>query len=408
MSTGIGKSKASGIALMGKVLVGVMVVGAGMMPMGARAAASDAQFNQFMNDLCIVGSITPPPGVTWDVASLNLMCTNYQSAAAGPSGFAQSSNLGMTNAGGTTSSKKKKGGRISFESQSNKPEKGASADGTGWGLLITPQYGKSTRADTYLEHGYHSTLKGLAIGADYRFSDSSIIGVLFGQTNDEAILMNNSGASKSANSSATIYATEMFSEAFVLDGYLGYISNKYENRRTVEYGLISGLINGKTSGQQIMAGISASYHAKQGAVNLTPFANFDYIKTKINGFAETGGTLLEMRYSDRTAISSTTSLGFRLDGEHNYAWGAISPSVRLATVHEFQNKSKQIQNELVLTPGAGFQITTDSPDRNYLNLGLGVSASLSRGGQLFLDYEKRTQDKLLSSWAVSLGGLFEF
>ena len=82
--------------------------------------------------------------------------------------------------------------------------------------------------------------------------------------------------------------------------------------------------------------------------------------------------------------------------------------MRLAAVHEFQNKSQQISNELVVTPGAGFLVQTDSPDRNYLNVGLNMVAALNGGAQLFLDYDKRTQDKLLSSWAVSLGGLFEF
>jgi len=37
-----------------------------------------------------------------------------------------------------------------------------------------------------------------------------------------------------------------------------------------------------------------------------------------------------------------------------------------------------------------------------------VAAALDGGAQLFLDYEKRTQDRLLSSWAVSLGALVEF
>jgi hypothetical protein len=77
-------------------------------------------------------------------------------------------------------------------------------------------------------------------------------------------------------------------------------------------------------------------------------------------------------------------------------------------VHEFQNNVQHISNELVITPGYGFQVTTDSPDRNYLLSGVGVSAALNGGTQLFFDFEKRSQDRLLSNWAVSLGALVEF
>jgi hypothetical protein len=43
-----------------------------------------------------------------------------------------------------------------------------------------------------------------------------------------------------------------------------------------------------------------------------------------------------------------------------------------------------------------------------MNLGLGISAALNGGTQLFLDYDKRAQDRLLSSWAVSAGVLVGF
>jgi hypothetical protein len=63
---------------------------------------------------------------------------------------------------------------------------------------------------------------------------------------------------------------------------------------------------------------------------------------------------------------------------------------------------------LVITPGAQFQVETDSPDRNFLNIGIGLSAALNSGTQLFIDYDKRIQDRLLRSWAISLGALIAY
>jgi outer membrane autotransporter protein len=117
---------------------------------------------------------------------------------------------------------------------------------------------------------------------------------------------------------------------------------------------------------------------------------------------------LELHYGDRSTISSTASLGLRLGQSYNFTWGSLNPSLHGAGVHEFQNNSTLINNELVITPGAGILVATDEPDRDYFLSGLGVVAALNSGTQLFLNYERRSGDSLLDSWAVSLGLLKEF
>lgn len=412
MSAGIGKSKASGIALMGKVLVGVMVVGVGIGG-GSRhayAATSDTQFHQYLLSICL----SPTVPASWDAPKVLQMCLAAFPNLGGPvdGGTAPSSvsaNLGTVNAGGSLSSRKKQGARIPLDEQKDSSVKGASADGGGWGLLISPQYSKNSRTGTDLENGYQSSLKGLNVGLDYRSSDSFVFGAIIGQTKDDATFLNNAGSLKTRNNTVVLYSTWLPSEAMSVDGYLGYGKINFDSSRRVAFGTgISGAINGATTGKQLMAGLSTSYQMTAGRLNIAPFFNLDYINTSFKGYSETGTTLLELRYSDRRTASLTSSLGGRFGTTYNYEWGALIPSIRLAAVHEFQNNSKRISNELVITPGTSMVVTTDAPDRNYLNLGLGVAASLNSGAQLFLDYEKRTQDKLLSSWAVSLGGLFEF
>jgi hypothetical protein len=86
----------------------------------------------------------------------------------------------------------------------------------------------------------------------------------------------------------------------------------------------------------------------------------------------------------------------------------LVPSARVAAVHEFKNKSQLVSNELVATPGYGMSVATDALDCNYLISGLNVTGALNTGAQIFFDFEKRSQDRLLSSWAVSLGVLKEF
>jgi len=320
-----------------------------------------------------------------------------------------STNLGIANADSGAALRKKKGIRELRDEQKDQPEKGASADGGGWGFLLTPQYGRSNRTETDFENGYQANLKGLVAGLDYRFSDSFVFGATLGQTRDNATFLNGAGSLKTGNNTINLYSTWMPSENTSVDGYLGYGNLSFDSQRLVVFGpIILGMASGNTTGKQVLAGMSVSYQKDIGRINLSPFINLDYIKTSITGYSESGTTLMELHYSDRSTISFTSSLGARVSSSYGYDWGALQPSMRLAAVHEFQNNAKQIYNELVITPGIGLLVSTDAPDRNYLNLGLGVSAALNGGTQLFLDYDKRAQDKLLSSWAVSAGVLVGF
>lgn len=397
---------------------------AGWVPQHAEASTPDAQFRQYLFNICANPPFPIPNG--WDQDQLSSMCQ-----LAFPGGFAgggaattSSSNVGTANAGSGLSTRKKKI-RVPLDEQSEKSEKGASADGGGWGLLLSPQYSKSIRPETDQENGYQSDLSGLVIGLDYRFSDSFVLGAVVGQTKDKAVFLNNAGSLKTSNNTLTMYGTWLPSEKVSVDGYLGYGKISFDSQRKVDFALIQGMINGSTTGNQSMAGMSTSYQLDAGRFNVSPFLNLDYVKTSFKGYNESGSTImvpqgggfpplnygtstLALHYFDRSTISFTSSLGARVGTSYGYDWGTLLPSVRLATVHEFQNKAQQIRNELISTPGFGMSVATDTPDRNYLLSGLGVAAALNGGAQLFFDFEKRSQDRLMSNWAVSLGALVEF
>jgi uncharacterized protein YhjY with autotransporter beta-barrel domain len=401
--------KASNRNILSKVAVSVLPLLLLCQPQTAlAAAAADAQFQKFITDLC-QGTITPPPGVVWDTAALLTMCTNAQSGFAGAGVATVSANLGAANAGsGAGSRNKVLRQRLDEEEQKDKP-KGASADGGGWGLLVAPQYGKSRRIDTDLENGFNSDLKGLALGLDYRFSDRFVLGAMLGHIQDKATFLNSGGYLKTSNNTLTAYFTWLPTGSVAIDGYLGYGKNKLDSQRNVVFGTaISGPVSGNTTGRQMMGGLSVSYNKDIGRVSFSPFINVDGIKTTFDGFNETGATLLELHFSDRKSLSTTSSVGARASTSHGYGWGSLSPSVRLAAVHEYQNNAAQINNELVLTPGAGFLVATDAPDRNYLSAGVGLAAGLNGGTQMYLNYEARVKDALLKSWAVSAGVLVEY
>jgi uncharacterized protein YhjY with autotransporter beta-barrel domain len=402
MNTKTIQIKASRRVVFSKFLLPVLPLCIGLLPQQALAATSNVQFQQYITDICFQ-IVLPPPGVVWNITA---MCQQTSTGFAGV-GAIPSANLGTLNAGNTAASRKKQI-RVPLDEQAEKTEKVARAEGGGWGWVVTPQYSKSDRAETDLENGYQSNLAGLNVGLDYRYSDRFVLGATIGQTQEKATFLNNAGSLKTNNNTFALYGTWLPSDKISVDGYLGYGKIDLNGQRHVSFGTVNGITSGSTSGNQTMAGMSTSYQADVGRFNLSPFLNLDFVKTSFKGYNETGTTTLEMHYGDRSTISFTSSLGARLGTSYGYDWGSLLPSAHLATVHEFQNNVQHISNELVITPGYGFQVTTDSPDRNYLLSGVGVSAALNGGTQLFFDFEKRSQDRLLSNWAVSLGALVEF
>ncbi len=374
-------------------------------PLQASAdTAINDRFELYIFNICN----NPSPPASWDQAKLNTLCTAASTGGyvLGNAGYSSSSNLGTSDpSSGTTSPNH----REVYECLDDfNREAGSGCATGGWGLLLSTQFGRSVRPETELENGFQSDLRSLLIGLDYRFTDSFILGATASQTRDDADFINNAGSLKTINNILTMYTTWLPTEKISVDGYIGYGAVNFDSKRQIYFGPISGTTIGNTTGRQAMAGISSAYQSKLGNINVSPFLNLDYIKTDIRGYNESGTTNLELHYGDRTTISATASLGARLSQSYTFKWGSLTPSLHGAGVHEFQNNSTLINNELVLTPGTGFLVETDAPDRDYFLSGLGVVAALNSGTQLFMNYEKRSGDSLLDSWVVSLGLLKEF
>ena len=371
----------------------------------AHAATSDALLQQYIISLCGRTAGNIPPG--WDTVSLNAMCANTQGGfAGGTAGGSVSANMGSI--GSSSGLAHGVNDHERRDKNKNQVTSGASADDGGWGFMIAPQYGKSDRPDSVLENGYKSNLAGLMIGVDRRYSDTFLMGLTLGQTRDKATFLTGGGSLKTQNSLATLYGTWLPADDIAVDGYLGYGKLNYDSQRHVVFGAINGYATGATTGNQVLAGTSATYLKELGRYNLAPFITLDYIKTKFKNYSEQGATTLEMHYGDRNTLSLTSSVGSRISTAYGRDWGSLEPMARFAFVHEFQNRFRQISNELVSTPGTGFLVETDAPDRNYLLLSLGISAAMNSGTQLYADFEKRTQDRFLSSWSLSAGVLSGF
>jgi outer membrane autotransporter protein len=168
-------------------------------------------------------------------------------------------------------------------------------------------------------------------------------------------------------------------------------------------------------GKMLTLSLSSGYDFAVNGWTLGPRGSLDYIKTKVDGFAETLSNPTSDGGGWASFINETDQkwLTLRLGGKASYAlstnWGVLSPYAGIDWLHEFKNDSQIITGGLLEDPGSTlFSVYTDEPDRNYFQLNLGVSAVFKNGLIGYLNYDTILANDRWDRQSVNLGIRKEF
>jgi outer membrane autotransporter protein len=83
----------------------------------------------------------------------------------------------------------------------------------------------------------------------------------------------------------------------------------------------------------------------------------------------------------------TTALGGQAAYAISTTWGVLSPLVRFEWEHEYKANSRTVTASVLADPATAVAVQTSSPDRDYFNLGTGLSATFKGGVSAFFYYE---------------------
>jgi outer membrane autotransporter protein len=249
---------------------------------------------------------------------------------------------------------------------------------------------------TSREAGFDFHTFGMTAGVDYRFTDKFILGAAFGFASTDADLDSSGGQVDAKQYSGSIYGTYYF-ERFYVDGIATVGRNTFDSKRNIVYSIttpVSQTAKGDTDGTHYSLGVDGGYEFRSGGFTYGPYARLNYFKIDVNGFAEhidntnMPGFGLALEFDDQTVESLRTALG----GQATYALstrvGVFVPQVLFEWVHEFLNNQRTIRSTYVNDPNkVPLDLVTDNPDRNFFNLGLGLSAVFQRGTSAFIYYQ---------------------
>ncbi len=287
---------------------------------------------------------------------------------------------------------------------------GASADRSSLlsrlGIFATGQGSFGTQDATSGEPGYDFHTTGITLGVDYRFTDQLVLGVAFGYLHTKAGYEASVG-----NSAANGYNLSGYGSYYILDRlYVDAIVtggwNTYANERTIPD--VTATANSNTSGAQFSVSVSTGYNFNVGAFGFGPTARVNYIHVHIDGYQESGASPFNVTVASQAIQSLTTDFGGQATYAISMPWGVLAPLLRLEWEHQYLGNSRTVTGSLVASPSTIVANQTGPPDRDYLRLGAGLSATFRKGVSAFLDFDTVLGQSSFSNYAFNAGVRFEF
>jgi uncharacterized protein with beta-barrel porin domain len=309
------------------------------------------------------------------------------------------------------------------------------------GLFANGLFSVGNTDTTSNEDGFDFHTYGVIAGVDYRFTTKLVLGGTFNYQSSNNDLDNtpsvvlgvptsvNGGSADTRSYGFSLYGTYYVLEQFYIDGILGFGWNNYSLDRVINYNLgptASGTGPGRTTlpvnliahaepdGHQFSFSVGAGYDFRQGAWTFGPVARLQYLKLDIDGYQEnvnntSPGFGWALALDSQDVESFTTVLGGRASYAISTGLGVLLPQVRIEWEHEFKNDSRILTAQFVNDPQRQpIRFTTDSPDRDYANIGVALSATFRGGIAAFVDYQTVLALANVSRHDITLGIRGEF
>lgn len=283
---------------------------------------------------------------------------------------------------------------------------------TPWGFFINGSISMGERDSTGRELGFDFDTYGLTAGFDYRLDAKKVIGVALGYANFDSDIKDTAELN-STGITLTGYGSFYVTDNFYVDTRISYGRPKFDQSRDIDFTLggtsVQRTAVGDTNANQYSVAMSAGYSFYKNAWNITPNASFNYVKTNIDGFTETGAGAFNVIYSDQQWNSLVWSAGLRVSKAISLKKGVITPQFDFNYNYQGKNNAQDITARFINAPaGELFILETDSPDRTYGSAGLGLVYISSGGKQAYINYKSILGLEGFSQRTVNVGARFEF
>lgn len=282
-----------------------------------------------------------------------------------------------------------------------------------WGGFISGTVGGGDKSRTSSEEGFNFHSRGLTAGADYRYSSDIVYGGALGYARSDVNLDANGGGLDANAISLSFYGTYYRTQSFYLDAVLNYAANDYDQTRNIDYFVgsthVQKTARSSTGGKLLALSLGGGYEftARSGASSEVSL-RLHHIASTIDGYTESGADALDLALRDQTIRVLSSSLGTRGTWPLSLKWGVLIPQLDASWEHEISGGAHRIKGSFVNDPfTTPFAFKSDDPDRDYFQLGVGVSAVIPGGKTAFLQYQTNLGRDNYRDYNVALGARVE-
>lgn len=297
------------------------------------------------------------------------------------------------------------------------------SDFSRWGFFASGTIGRGSQDGDDATPEYDFDSNGLTAGVDYRFSDTLIVGVSAGWNQQDTDLARDGGSIETTGWSLSAYSTWYRDNAWYLDGVLSFGQNDYDLIRNVRYSLpgadggttqIDQRATAASDGEQRSLAISFGKDVQKGAWSLGPYFRGTWTQVDFDAYSERmladrPGAGLGLAVDARDLESRTAVLGGKASYAMSRDWGVLMPHMQVEWEHEFEDDPDALVARFLHDPTFSAIATQgEALDRNYYNVGFGLSALFPGGKSAFFYYERLIGASGQSQDNLSLGVRFEF
>lgn len=250
--------------------------------------------------------------------------------------------------------------------------------------------------------GYDSDGYNLLFGADYRLSDTLVLGGALGMAKDEIDFARDMGEQAADMISLASFINYYLNDNVYVDGLVIFGQSDLDTERN----MLGETAIGTTDGNVWTVAISSGYEATQGAWQYGGYGRVEYSKADVDGYSETGSSF-DMTVSDHASKSAEMALGGRVGHAFSLASCVLVPSLDVEWVTQFEDDGRLI-GVGVEGISESFGAYDEGFDKSYANAGLSVSAVFAAGLSSFIRAESNFSDDLMTLRTYSGGVRWEF
>lgn len=281
--------------------------------------------------------------------------------------------------------------------------------GSRFGAFVTGTIttGEKDAADTL--DGYEFDSQMLTLGIDYRISSDLFIGTAlgFGDTTSESDAGRSEFDSKTL--SLSFYGNWYPKKDIYVDWVAGYANNEYDSTRIISFGTVQSTASGDTEGHQISISTSLGWEVPVNEWMITGYGRAGYIESIMDGYDESDTAGLALSLEQQIVRTVPVSLGFNVERAFSMPFGVFIPQAELELIKDLNDERRKVTAAFVNAPEAGsFVSETASPDSDYAELSLSLTALFKGGMMAYLRYGTELSREDYSVSTIEIGSRMEF